>query len=239
MALNNGGPSPWGNPRPGGPWGTPPPGGPPGGGRGPDLDDLIRQAQTSLRRILPAGSGGGRGLVALGGVLLLTGGGDSGDKDTPEDPAAKRAYANAPAPLRGLYEQRNQLLDGGAGAFERRIEELRGYPVVVNKWASWCGPCRAEFPVFQKAAVQEAQRVAFLGVDSTDNHDQAQTFLADFPLTYPSYKDPDLKVARVFNGVGAFPTTAFYDARGRLAYVHQGAYATEAKLREDIARYAQ
>jgi modulator of FtsH protease HflK len=71
MALNNGGPSPWGNPRPGGPWGTPPPGGPPGGGRGPDLDDLIRRAQTSLRRVLPAGGGGGRGLAVLGGLLLL------------------------------------------------------------------------------------------------------------------------------------------------------------------------
>jgi modulator of FtsH protease HflK len=71
MALNNGGPSPWGNPRPGGPWGTPPPG-PPGSGRGPDLDDLIRQAQASLRRVLPAGGGGGgRGLLALGGLLLL------------------------------------------------------------------------------------------------------------------------------------------------------------------------
>jgi len=72
MALNNGGPSPWGNPRPGGPWGTPPPG-PPGSGRGPDLDDLIRQAQNSLRRILPAGGagGGGRGLAVLAGLLLL------------------------------------------------------------------------------------------------------------------------------------------------------------------------
>src|SRR4051794_4412360 len=70
MALNNGGPSPWGNPRPGGPWGTPPPG-PPGSGRGPDLDDLIRQAQASLRRILPAGGGGGRGFAVLAGLLLL------------------------------------------------------------------------------------------------------------------------------------------------------------------------
>jgi modulator of FtsH protease HflK len=70
MALNNGGPSPWGNPRPGGPWGTPPPG-PPGSGRGPDLDDLIRQAQASLRRVLPAGSGGGRGFAVLVGLLLL------------------------------------------------------------------------------------------------------------------------------------------------------------------------
>jgi membrane protease subunit HflK len=67
MALNNGGPSPWGNPRPGGPWGTPPPN-PPGGGRGgpgPDLDDLIRQAQDAVRRYVPM-RGGGRGLAILG-----------------------------------------------------------------------------------------------------------------------------------------------------------------------------
>jgi membrane protease subunit HflK len=73
MALNNGGPSPWGNPRPGGPWGTPPPGSPGGGsGRGPDLDDLIRQAQAMLRRILPSGGGaaGGRGFLALVGIVL-------------------------------------------------------------------------------------------------------------------------------------------------------------------------
>jgi len=74
MALNNGGPSPWGNPRPGGPWGSPPPGPPGGGNRGPggpapDLDDLIRQAQDFVRRVLPTG-GGGKG-VALLLVLCL------------------------------------------------------------------------------------------------------------------------------------------------------------------------
>jgi modulator of FtsH protease HflK len=74
MALNNGGPNPWGNPRPGGPWGSPPPG-PPGGNRGgggPDLDDLIRQAQDAVRRLLPAGRGtGGRGLAIL--AVLVAG----------------------------------------------------------------------------------------------------------------------------------------------------------------------
>jgi modulator of FtsH protease HflK len=69
MALNNGGPSPWGNPRPGGPWGSPPPG-PPGGNRGPDLDDMIRQAQEAVRRVLPRGTGGGRGLAILGVIVL-------------------------------------------------------------------------------------------------------------------------------------------------------------------------
>ncbi len=73
MAWNNsGGPSPWGNPRPGGPWGAPPPpsGGPGGGGgRGPDIDDVIRQAQDAVRRWLPRGTGG-KGLALIGLVLV-------------------------------------------------------------------------------------------------------------------------------------------------------------------------
>ncbi len=176
-------------------------------------------------------------LVALVGVVLLTRDSGTSDDSGPEDPAAERAYSGAPPPLRALYEDRNKLLEGGADAFEKRVAGLRGYPIVVNKWASWCGPCRAEFPVFQKAAVQEARRIAFLGVDSTDNDGDARTFLNEFPLPYPSYKDPDLKVAREFNGVGAFPTTAFYDRRGKVAYVHQGPYHTVEELLSDVRKY--
>lgn len=177
-------------------------------------------------------------LLAVAGIVLLTGGSsEPGDDAAKTDPAAERAYQGAPAPLRGLYEDRNRLLDGGADAFKRRVAELRGYPIVVNKWASWCGPCRAEFPVFQKAAIQEAKRIAFLGVNSTDNDEQALQFMGEFPLTYPSYKDPDLRVARVFNGVGAFPTTAFYDKRGKVAYVHQGPYDSVEELLADVRRY--
>jgi len=68
---NSGGNSPWGNPRPGGPWGSPPPGGGGSGGppgRGPDLDDMIRQAQEAVRRYLPRG--GGKGFALLGLVLV-------------------------------------------------------------------------------------------------------------------------------------------------------------------------
>lgn len=155
----------------------------------------------------------------------------------PTSEAARRAYTDAPAPLRSLFDDRNELLGGGPDAFTSRIESLRGYPVVVNKWASWCGPCRAEFPVFQKAAIQEARRAAFIGVNSSDNEDDAQQFLGEFPLTFPSYKDPDLKVARVFNGVGAFPTTAFYDRQGKVAYVHQGPYDSVEDLLGDLRRY--
>jgi cytochrome c biogenesis protein CcmG, thiol:disulfide interchange protein DsbE len=177
-------------------------------------------------------------LVAVICVVLLVGGSDSPDGQSKENPAAARAFDGAPPPLHGLYDDRNKLLPGGAAGFRRRIADLRGYPVVVNKWASWCGPCRAEFPVFQKASIQEAKRIAFLGVNSSDNDDNARTFLGDFPLSYPSYVDPDLKVAREFNGVGAFPTTAFYDKQGKVAYTHQGPYRSVAELLRDARRYA-
>jgi cytochrome c biogenesis protein CcmG, thiol:disulfide interchange protein DsbE len=163
--------------------------------------------------------------------------------DSEEQPQSRPAQASelagAPAPLAAVHEQSNELLDGGARRFEQRIRALRGYPVVVNKWASWCGPCRFEFPFFQQQAEKRAKRVAFLGVNSDDNDVNAKRFLADFPVPFPSYKDPTLEVAAVFNGVQAFPTTAFYDAKGDLAYVHQGGYASQAKLAADIDRYAR
>src|SRR5919206_2465316 len=97
-------------------------------------------------------------------------------------PAAKRKLAAAPGALHDLYSQANRLLGGGKPAFERRLAELRGHPVVVNKWASWCGPCQSEFPVFQSVATQQGTEVAFLGIDGTDVDASARRFLAKRPL---------------------------------------------------------
>ena len=164
-----------------------------------------------------------------------------GDEPEPRAaaPVEQERLAGAPAPLAALHEQANRLLAGGAGAFREQIKDVRGYPVVVNKWASWCPPCRAEFPHFRKQAVKRAKTIAFLGVNSNDNEADAREFLREQPLTYPSYLDPDSKVATVFRGVQAFPVTAFYDKRGRLAYLHQGGYASERRLAQDIDRYAR
>ena len=108
----------------------------------------------------------------------------------------------------------------------------------MNQWASWCGPCRFEFPFFQRLARQYEGRVGFLGVDSKDSRSDAAAFLKKLPVPYPHYFDPDTSVARVFNAGLAWPTTAFYTRGGRLNFVHQGAYATQAKLASDIRRYA-
>jgi cytochrome c biogenesis protein CcmG/thiol:disulfide interchange protein DsbE len=176
-------------------------------------------------------------LLAVVGVVLLTSG--SGDEGEPavDIPGAEAAFAESPPPIRGLYNQRNILLTGGRKAFDARIEQLRGYPVVVNKWASWCGPCRIEFPVFRKAAIQEAGRIAFVGLDTNDNDGDAREFLGTEPIPYPSYVDPDGDIARRLKAPVAFPATAFYDKNGRLAYTHQGPYDSVDELLRDVRKY--
>ena len=163
-----------------------------------------------------------------------TPGGDYGGSH----PDYKKALADAPAPLAKLYSQGNRLLDGGTDAFDARLAALKGYPVVVNKWASWCGPCRAEFPFLQRLSARYGKRVAFIGVDSNDSDDAAKTFLGEFPVPYPSFTDPDQEIAQELKATLGFPSTVFYDRNGDVAYLKQGAYASEDDFSADIERYA-
>jgi cytochrome c biogenesis protein CcmG/thiol:disulfide interchange protein DsbE len=131
------------------------------------------------------------------------------------------------------------FLPGGVDAFKKKIEQDRGKPIVVNKWASWCGPCRLEFPFFRDQAKKRKGEVLFIGVNSNDNRGDAEEFLKEEPVPYKHFEDPKLEIAAVFNAVQAFPSTAFYDSKGELAFVHQGGYRNEAELAEDIDRYAR
>ncbi len=149
----------------------------------------------------------------------------------------ERELADAPPNLAALVAQQNELLGGGVEAFTGRLEDLRGHPIVVNKWASWCGPCRAEFPFFQSQAAEHGDEVAFLGVDSEDNDDAARTFLAEFPVPYPSYTDPDGDLADELGAEIEFPATIFIDSGGEVVYVRRGGYASEDELAADIKRY--
>ena len=176
-------------------------------------------------------------LAALA-LALSACGSDSGG-DAAKTPDYEKALAGAPPPLAKLYEQANRLLPGGTDAFERQLAELRGYPVVINKWASWCGPCRVEMPWFQRLSARLGKRIAFLGVDSDDSSAAAADFLREFPLPYPSFSDPDEEIAEAMEATIGFPATAFYDSSGELAYVHQGQYASIGDLSADIERYAR
>jgi cytochrome c biogenesis protein CcmG, thiol:disulfide interchange protein DsbE len=159
-----------------------------------------------------------RRLGILAVALLIAGCGSGGGDNPPPGP--------------------DPLLDGGKAAFDKFIEEQRGSPVVVNKWASWCGPCRVEFPLLRKVAEQD-KGVVFIGVNSNDNDGNARKFLAQEPVPYKHFKDPNLDIANEFHGVQAFPTTAFYDTKGKLAFVHVGPYTKESDLVADIDRYAR
>ena len=163
------------------------------------------------------------------------------DPATDGEPAPDydKALADAPAPLAAVYDQANELLPGGLPAYDERIAELRGHPIVVNKWASWCGPCRAEFPYFQEQAAKRGEEIAFLGVDAQDDHDAAQTFLEEEPVPYPSYTDPDLEISKSVDAERETPATIFYDSQGEIAYVHRGGYQDEADLVADIDRHAR
>jgi cytochrome c biogenesis protein CcmG, thiol:disulfide interchange protein DsbE len=178
------------------------------------------------------------GLAALVVALALAACG-SDDAEGGKTPDYEAALRGSPPKLAALHDQAGELLDGGADAFEARLRELQGYPVVVNKWASWCGPCRAEFPWLQSLAAKHGTKIAFLGVNSNDGEETAAGFLDEFPVPYPSYLDPKLEVAEVFDAATEFPATAFYDSDGKLAYVRRGAYADQEELAADIARYAR
>ncbi len=176
--------------------------------------------------------------LVIGLVQANNGGSDKPKSAAPAAAKVRQELAGAPAPLAALHAQGSRLLGGGRDAFKARLAALKGHPVVVNKWASWCGPCRAEFPDFQKASVKYGKRVAFVGVDGNDNHGDAVRFLKQYPVPYPSYEDPDGRIAQVLDATVAFPTTVYYDRTGKLSYLHQGQYLTGAKLEQDIQRYA-
>ena len=179
-------------------------------------------------------------LLALLAAIAVAGcaGSNSGNPDSRLSlQQATEPLTDAPPQLAAIRSQANQLLDGGQDAFDQRIASLRGTPIVVNDWASWCGPCRFEFPFLQSQASKHAKDIAFLGVDSDDSSASAETFLSELPLPYPSYSDPDKSIRQELHGIG-YPATVFYGKDGNVVYTHQGQYRSEDDLAADIQKYA-
>jgi cytochrome c biogenesis protein CcmG/thiol:disulfide interchange protein DsbE len=177
-------------------------------------------------------------VIAVGAITPAAGCGRSPVSAAPSPARVRAAFAGSPPPLAALHATANQLLGGGVSAFRRELAKLRGYPVVINKWGSWCGPCRFEFPYLQEAAVRFGRRVAFLGLDGEDNPGDARAFLRRFPVTYPSYQDPSQDLARSLHAPIGYPETVFLDRQGHMNFIHQGAYPNQAALLTDVSRYA-
>ena len=104
--------------------------------------------------------------------------------------------------------------------FRQLLGQLKGTPVVVNFWASWCGPCRDEAPGLAAVAKQFGTKVQFLGVDLNDIRSNAQITIRDFAYPYPSVSDPDRDIQHSF-GFYAQPVTIFFDRDGNQIKVNQ------------------
>ena len=148
---------------------------------------------------------------------------------------ARSQLRGSPAALTDLHAQAGRLL-GSTSALSARLHALRGYPIVLNVWGSWCPACVAEFPYLATASARYGRQVAFLGADSNDKSANARTFLAGHPVSYPSYASSPSALAPLA-AIEGMPTTIFIDKRGKVVHVQTGEYQSLDALENDIGQY--
>lgn len=112
-----------------------------------------------------------------------------------------------------------------------QLSDFLGKPVVLNFWASWCGPCKSEMPDFESAYVEYGNDIHFLMVNLTDGYQEtvelAQEFINEQGYTFPVYFDTENQNATITYGVFSIPTTYFIDAEGNFVAHAKGALDME------------
>jgi thiol-disulfide isomerase/thioredoxin len=152
----------------------------------------------------------GSALVALIAMTIASCSG--GDAPTPAGGASSSPAIVAVEGVEGLPATVAELPTTDATAFRTLMDELRGTPVVVNLWASWCEPCMREMPMLSRAAADHPD-VQFLGIDTLDSRTGGESFIAEQGVSFPSLFDPDGAVRTELGSFG-LPVTVFFDAGG-------------------------
>jgi len=159
-------------------------------------------------------------------VALLAGSGALYDQLSDEVSMDQLAgeMQEATEPTKGAQEEAQTfeapdftVLDAEGNAV--KLSDFRGKPVVLNFWASWCGPCKSEMPDFEEVFSQQGEEVQFLMVNMTDGSretvETASAFIKEQGYTFPVYYDTEFSAAIAY-GVNAIPVTYFIDAEGIL-----------------------
>jgi len=136
--------------------------------------------------------------------------------------------ANAPAPDFTLASNQGKNI---------KLSELSGQVVMINFWASWCGPCRQEMPLLD-AMYKKYSPLGFtlLGVNVEEDSKPGKKLIRDLKVTFPILYDTSNKVSKMYN-VQAMPTTVIVDRNGRVRYVHQGyAPGAEEKYAKEVSK---
>ena len=127
-------------------------------------------------------------------------------------PAASIA-PGAPAPAFQLHSSASTDLS---------LSDLKGQVVLINFWASWCGPCRQEMPVLEQLYKKyKSAGFTLLGVNVEPKSAEAEGFLKSTPVSFPILFDPDSKVSRLYE-VSGMPSTVILDRTGKVRYIHHG-----------------
>jgi DsbE subfamily thiol:disulfide oxidoreductase len=187
-------------------------------------------------RVRPPMAGAAVRMAALGLTLvvlpaLLVGGTLVVRRRAVDNGVERFAITAAQQPVEAQVRRRVVTLEGRLLADDQAwsSEAARGSVLVVNYWASWCAPCRAEQPRLTRVARRYADRgVSFIGVNIKDNRAAARTYLRDFQVPYPSLFDPTSETTARLAVVG-LPTTFILDRHGVVGYQRTGE-ATVASL---------
>jgi thiol-disulfide isomerase/thioredoxin len=131
-----------------------------------------------------------------------------------------------------LPKNRLDLPSFDLARYQALLAELRGTPVVVNIWGSWCPPCRAEAPALARVAREFEGEVQFIGVDILDVRESAREFILEFDWPYPSVFDENGQIRDRLGYVGQ-PVTIVHDRDGKVSFEWVGAI-TEKLLRNEI-----
>lgn len=166
-------------------------------------------------------------IIASTAVWTTNGGGSEAGR-----PATARLGSAAPE------VQLPQLVNGQPGT-KSRLTLLTGRPVVVNFWATWCAPCRAEFPAFESKYRQykDSQQLVIVGIDAESDAGAAaaQQFVNQFNATFPVWLDSDGTAEQVYH-VQALPTTIFIDRGGVIEDLIVGGPLSEDNLEKELKR---